>query len=67
MIYHTGEKPNKGYYKCTLCGHEIEIEDETEMLSPCFNCNCITFTKRLFNINSYIKNKLKIIEAFSFY
>lgn len=45
MTYKTGEKPGKGTYVCTICGHTVVLDDDTDTLPPCKKCNGVEFTK----------------------
>ena len=38
-MYKTGEQPGKGTYKCLNCGQFVTLDDETDTLPPCPNCN----------------------------
>lgn len=39
VMYTTGQKPGKGRYQCTKCGHIITLDDDTDTLPPCKSCN----------------------------
>lgn len=41
----TGEKPGIGSYKCTNCGQIVRLDNETDTLPPCPNCDKTDFTK----------------------
>ncbi|MGM8366498.1 zinc ribbon-containing protein [Virgibacillus sp. W0181] len=41
----TGEKPGKGTYKCKNCGNEVTLDDTTDTLPPCANCDGTEFRK----------------------
>lgn len=41
----TGEKPRKGTYKCRNCGTTVTLDDHSDTLSPCPNCNRTEFDK----------------------
>ncbi|EKF8799204.1 TPA: hypothetical protein ACN1M9_001468 [Enterococcus faecalis] len=45
MTYTTGEKPDEGTYTCTNCGKEVVLDDKTDTLPPCSECNNTNFTK----------------------
>jgi DNA-directed RNA polymerase subunit RPC12/RpoP len=45
MIFHTGQKPGKGKYKCTKCGQIVVLDDNTDPLPPCPKCNNTTYTR----------------------
>ncbi|MDR6222704.1 zinc ribbon-containing protein [Methanococcoides alaskense] len=38
MIYHTGEKPGKGTYRCTTCNRDVTLDNDTDKLPPCPKC-----------------------------
>jgi len=40
-----GEKPGKGLYICTHCGQKVRIENDTESMPPCPNCQEATFRR----------------------
>ncbi|MBE0601049.1 MAG: hypothetical protein IH607_04625 [Firmicutes bacterium] len=44
-MYHTGEKPGKGTYKCTRCGQLVVLDNDTDTLPPCPKCQNTSFTK----------------------
>lgn len=46
MVYKCGEKPGKGYYTCAYCGKTEHLDDDTDTLAPCSNCNHCLFNKR---------------------
>jgi DNA-directed RNA polymerase subunit RPC12/RpoP len=33
-MYSTGEKPGKGYYKCTTCGEIVHLDQDSDTLPP---------------------------------
>ena len=41
----TGDKPDKGTYKCTLCGQLEEINDHNDTLPLCLKCQGVEWTK----------------------
>jgi DNA-directed RNA polymerase subunit RPC12/RpoP len=41
----TGEKPGKGTYKCVRCGQTVTLDDDTDTLPPCPNCDGTEFVK----------------------
>ncbi|GAA0432156.1 hypothetical protein GCM10008983_05920 [Lentibacillus halophilus] len=41
----TGEKPGKGTYKCKRCGETVVLDDKTDTLPPCPNCDATEFKK----------------------
>ena len=44
-MYTTGEKPGKGRYRCTECGHIIHLDDDSDALPPCPVCDNTTWNK----------------------
>lgn len=40
----TGEKPGKGTYVCIGCGQEVVLDDTTDTLPPCPQCNGTEYT-----------------------
>lgn len=44
-MYKTGEKPGKGHYQCTECNKVIYLNDDTDTLPPCPECNAVTYIK----------------------
>jgi len=44
-MYHTGEKPGKGTYRCKECLQTVRLDDDTDTLPPCPKCGNTTFTK----------------------
>ncbi len=34
----TGDKPGKGVYTCKRCGQKVVLDDDTDTLPPCPNC-----------------------------
>ncbi|MBS3774422.1 MAG: hypothetical protein KGY70_04500 [Bacteroidales bacterium] len=44
-MYRTGEKPGKGRYQCTKCGHIIRLDDDSDTLPPCPVCENTTWNK----------------------
>ena len=45
MVYKCGEKPGKGRYVCTNCGEDLNLNDDTDTLPPCTNCEECEFRK----------------------
>lgn len=41
----TGEKPGIGTYKCKNCGTLVNLDEESDKLPPCPNCNYTEFDK----------------------
>ena len=41
----TGEKPGKGTYECQNCGKQLTLDDGTDTLPPCSNCNGTEFIR----------------------
>ena len=41
----TGEKPGVGVYRCTKCGNTLTLDDPTDKLPPCAQCNGTNFVK----------------------
>jgi len=35
----TGEKPGRGTYKCLNCGQLIHLDQDSDTLPPCPNCD----------------------------
>jgi len=44
-MYRTGEKPGKGQYQCTKCGYIIRLDDDSDTLPPCPECDNTTWNK----------------------
>ncbi|WP_367368235.1 zinc ribbon-containing protein [Schleiferilactobacillus harbinensis] len=44
-MYHTGDKPGVGKYKCTNCGEIITLYRVTDTLPPCPSCNGTNWEK----------------------
>ncbi|MBN1777945.1 MAG: hypothetical protein JW811_07465 [Clostridiales bacterium] len=44
-MYNTGYTPGKGTYKCTKCGKEIVLENDSDALPVCPRCGNKTWTK----------------------
>lgn len=45
IMYRTGQKPGKGTYRCTECGHLVVLKDVKTTLSTCPKCGAIIFYK----------------------
>lgn len=45
MIYHTGDKPGNGRYRCVECGQIIVLDDVTDTLPVCPQCGDICYKK----------------------
>jgi DNA-directed RNA polymerase subunit RPC12/RpoP len=39
----TGEKPGQGTYQCIECGQEVVLNDDSDTLPPCPNCDSTEF------------------------
>jgi len=39
----TGEKPGAGTYGCCACGQIVTLDEDTDTLPPCPNCNGTEF------------------------
>jgi rubrerythrin len=39
----TGEKPGKGTYTCRKCGQTVRLDDASDRLPPCPNCDNTEF------------------------
>ena len=44
-MYSTGDKPGKGYYKCTACGEVIHLDQDTDTLPPCPKCHKTNYVR----------------------
>ena len=44
-MYKTGQKPGKGKYQCVSCGQIVILDDRTDTLPPCPNCNKVYYYK----------------------
>ncbi len=42
-MFKTGEKPGKGHYYCSQCGQSINLDQDSDHLPPCPDCNNSTF------------------------
>jgi len=40
----TGEKPGKGTYTCTNCGQTVVLDNDSDRLPPCPNCEGTKYT-----------------------
>lgn len=38
LVYHTGEKPGKGKYRCIHCSEIINLDPDSDTLPPCPKC-----------------------------
>lgn len=45
LMFNTGEKPGKGQYRCQMCGKYITLNDNTDRLPPCPDCDFTIFKK----------------------
>ena len=45
IMYKTGEKPGKGFYRCVVCGKIIYLNDDTDTLPPCPECHNTSWTR----------------------
>ena len=41
----TGEKPEKGTYKCRKCETTVTLDDDSDTLPPCPTCSGTEFDK----------------------
>lgn len=41
----TGEKPGIGSYKCIFCKKVLKLDENTDKLPPCPNCNNTSYNK----------------------
>lgn len=39
MNYRTGEAPGSGSYRCKTCNQLIHLDDNSDRIPPCPNCN----------------------------
>ena len=44
-MYHTGEKPGKGSYKCTVYGEIVNLDQDSDTLPPCPRCHKTDYEK----------------------
>ena len=44
-MYKTGQKPGKGTYRCVSCGQIVILDDHTDTLPPCPNCDAVYYYK----------------------
>ncbi|MDU8970313.1 MAG: hypothetical protein E7H45_12940 [Lacticaseibacillus rhamnosus] len=44
-MYHTGDKPGTGNYRCINCGEIITLDQSTDTLPPCPSCNGTNWIK----------------------
>ena len=40
----TGEKPGRGTYTCTNCGQTVRLDQDSDRLPPCPNCEETEYT-----------------------
>lgn len=45
VMYTAGQKPGIGKYTCTQRGATVRLDNATDLLSPCSNCNNTSFAK----------------------
>lgn len=45
VMYKTGQKPGKGTYRCVSCGQIVILDDHTDTLPPCPNCDAVYYYK----------------------
>lgn len=44
-MYSTGEKPGIGTYKCISCGQLVRLDDDSDTLPPCPQCEKTIYIK----------------------
>lgn len=44
-MYSTGEKPGIGTYKCIACGQLVRLDNVSDTLPPCPQCEKTTYIK----------------------
>ena len=43
--YQTGDIPGQGTYRCTVCGLNKILDNDTDALPPCSMCGDVTWVK----------------------
>ena len=44
-MFQTGDAPGIGTYRCTVCGLNQILENDTDALKPCSMCGDVTWAK----------------------